>query len=133
MNTPTPPPRGASTTPPAIAPSAAAGTPRSHPPAPEAAIDLRASSPHGSAIRAVTIWVVLLAATGVTWMVGERGEAGPWVVALVLSLACIKGALIVLDYMALRHAPLLWRALLLGWLIAVCALIGLAYWKGLAP
>ncbi|MFN3984476.1 MAG: cytochrome C oxidase subunit IV family protein [Rhodocyclaceae bacterium] len=124
MNTPTTPPRAA---------SAAAGTPPSPPRAPGAAIDLRAPSPHGSAIRALTIWIILIAATGVTWMVGERGEAGPWIVALVLSLACIKGALIVLDYMALRNAPLLWRALLLGWLIAVCALIGLAYWKGLAP
>ena len=35
--------------------------------------------------------------------------------------------------MALRRAPRLWPALVLGWLALVCLVIGLAYWKGIAP
>jgi hypothetical protein len=34
--------------------------------------------------------------------------------------------------MALRHAPLLWRAVTMGWMIVVWAVIAIAYIKGLA-
>ena len=43
--------------------------------------------------------------------------------AIVLGLSALKGALIVLDYMELRHAPALWRRLLLGWLAVVVVLL----------
>lgn len=88
---------------------------------------------HGTPQRATLIWLFLLAATALAWALGEGGAAGPAVFALLFGLALVKGALILLDYMALRHAPVLWRALTLGWLIAVIALIALAYWRGLTP
>lgn len=65
------------------------------------------------------IWLALLAATVITWWVGEHpGPAGigQGAALAVLGLALAKGVLIVLDYMELRHAPALWRRLLLGWL-----------------
>lgn len=89
-------------------------------------------SAHGTPMRATAIWVVLMAATIVTWTVGENGGAGPAVVGLLFAIAFAKGALIILDYMALRRAPLIWRVLTLGWMTLVCALIGLAYWTGLS-
>ena len=88
---------------------------------------------HGSPHRATLIWLFLLAATAVAWSLGEGGARGPAVFAMLFSFALVKGALILLDYMALRHAPLLWRTLTLGWLVAVIALIALAYWRGMTP
>lgn len=89
-------------------------------------------SDHGTPLRATVIWVVLIAATIVTWSVGENGSSGPAVVGLLFTIAFGKGAMIILDYMALRRAPLMWPLLALGWMSLVCALIGIAYWKGLA-
>ena len=86
---------------------------------------------HGTPHRALAIWLALIVATGVTWTVGERGDTGPAIVAVLFSIAFVKGTLIILDYMALRRAPLMWPLIALGWMILVCALIGFAYLKGL--
>jgi caa(3)-type oxidase subunit IV len=76
------------------------------------------------------VWLVMLAATLTTWALGEGGASGTWSVLAMLALACVKGVLVILDFMELRHAPLLWRILLLGWLSLVTALIVLFYWIG---
>jgi len=89
-------------------------------------------SSHGTPRRAAVIWAILISATLLTWIIGEGGNAGPAVAGLLFAIAFGKGALIILDYMALRRAPLMWPLLALGWMIVVCSLIGLAYWKGLA-
>ena len=60
-------------------------------------------SAHGTPQRAATIWAILIAATMLTWTVGERGGAGPAVAALLFAIAFGKGSLIILDYMALRQ------------------------------
>jgi len=91
----------------------------------------RHDSSHGTPRRAAAIWSILILATGLTWMVGERGDTGPIVAGLLFTIAFGKGALIILDYMALRRAPLLWPLLTLGWMLVVCAMIGLAYLKGI--
>ena len=49
----------------------------------------------------------------------------------MLVIAFVKGRLVILDFMELREAPRLWRALLEGWLILVSSLILLAYWISL--
>lgn len=76
-------------------------------------------------------WLILLAATAATWWLGEMGAAGTGAIVAMLLIACIKGRLIALDFMELRHAPLLWRILLEGWLLLVSSLILLAYWLSL--
>lgn len=79
------------------------------------------------------IWLVLLAATLLTWWLGESGtaaSAGAWPVLVMFALAFVKGLLIELDFMELRHAPRLWRRLLVGWLAVVLALLVLAWWVG---
>ena len=90
------------------------------------------TSDHGTPRRAAIIWAVLMAATVLTWSVGVQHMSGPVVAAALFSVAFVKGALIILDYMALRRAPLMWPAIALGWMGFVCVMIGLGYWKGLA-
>lgn len=77
------------------------------------------------------IWLVLLVATLITWWLGESGwarTAGTVAVPLMFGLSFLKGALIALDFMETRHAPPLWRRLMLGWLTVVIGLILLAWW-----
>lgn len=77
------------------------------------------------------VWVVLMAATVVTWFIGEIHAAGPRAVALILGIAGIKGWLVIYDFMALRRVKFLWRGVVLGWLLIVLAIILLAYRMGL--
>jgi uncharacterized PurR-regulated membrane protein YhhQ (DUF165 family) len=77
----------------------------------------------------LTIWIALVIATAMTFAAGEFGSPGRLLIAGVLLLAVFKGALLILDYMELRHAPALWRRAVLGWLIAVVAGILFAYLK----
>ena len=76
-------------------------------------------------------WVVLMIATGITWYLGEIGAAGTLSIVAMLVIAFVKGRLVILDFMELREAPLMWRLLLEGWLILVSSLILLAYWISL--
>lgn len=76
-------------------------------------------------------WLILLAATGVTWYLGECGAAGIAAIVVMLLIAFVKGRLIILDFMELRGAPVMWRLLLEGWLLFVGSLILLAYWMSL--
>jgi len=76
-------------------------------------------------------WLILLIATGITWYLGEVGAAGTGAIIAMLAIAFVKGRLVILDFMELRGAPLMWRLLLEGWLILVGSLILLAYWMSL--
>lgn len=80
------------------------------------------------------IWALLLLATAVTWWLGESRQVGRGTllpVLVIFGLAVFKGAWVIVDFMDLRHAPALWRRLLLGWLLAVTSVIMLAYWLGM--
>lgn len=84
------------------------------------------------------IWLVLVALTLATMAAGLGAAlpavglpAAPWLAnLLVLGLALAKGRLIVLDFLELRHAPPLWRGLVMAWLWSVT---GLAFLAGLVP
>ena len=77
------------------------------------------------------VFAFLVAATGVTWLVGETGSAGPAAVALILGLALVKGWLVIREFMLLRRASLLWNLVVAGWLVLILATIALTYWKAL--
>jgi hypothetical protein len=80
------------------------------------------------------VWLILLAITATTYWIGEAGFSGQGSMAPVLAmfgLAFAKGLLVCLDFLELRHAPALWRWLVLGWLALVLSLIVLAYWISL--
>ncbi len=83
--------------------------------------------------RALTLaWLVLLAITATTWWMGGgrvRAATGSMVPVLVLcGLTFVKGLLVSLEFLELRHAPALWRWLVCGWLTLVLLLIALAFW-----
>ncbi len=79
--------------------------------------------------RTDAIFIILLVATAITFAVGGLGwaHAHAWGVPLVLALVLLKGVLIVQDFMEMRHAPALWRRLVLGWLYVVVGLITVAW------
>jgi cytochrome c oxidase subunit 4 len=80
------------------------------------------------------IWLALLLATGVTYWLGESGlsgSVGMVPVLLMFAMAAAKGLWVIYDFMELRHAPRMWRVLLVGWLAFVTSMIVLAYWIGL--
>lgn len=76
------------------------------------------------------LWLLLAAATALTWKLGDSGGHGKVIVAIVFGLAVFKGSLVILDFMELRHAPALWRRVVLGWLLTVAAAILLLYSNG---
>jgi len=47
------------------------------------------------------------------------------------AIACFKGRLVILDFMELRRAPRLWRALVEGWLLLLSVLMFAIYWAGM--
>jgi hypothetical protein len=80
-----------------------------------------------------TVWAALLAATAITWALGDSAYANAapaWAVPMIFVLAGFKGAWVILDFMELRHAPAVWRWLLLGWLTLVCGVIVLLWVAG---
>lgn len=77
------------------------------------------------------LWVALLVATVLTWLIGKTGYAGPVAVSAILVIAAIKGWMIIQDFMGLRRVRLLWRGLVLGWLLVTLLVILIAYWLGL--
>ncbi len=79
------------------------------------------------------IWIFLLLATAITFVLGESGWAartGMGAVVLVFGLSFAKAYWVVYDFMEVRHAPALWKRLLLGWLVVVVGGIVLAYYIG---
>jgi hypothetical protein len=77
------------------------------------------------------IWVALMVATLLTWFIGKSGQMTANMVIAILLIAAVKGWMIIYDFMALRRVKLLWRGIVLGWLLMTLALILLAYWLGL--
>ena len=90
-----------------------------------------------SALTAVSLpraWLLLLLLTAATFWIGESGLAGHGSMALtavLFALTFAKGLVVILDFLELRHAPPLWRWLVLVWLALVLGGIVLAYWMSL--
>jgi hypothetical protein len=61
--------------------------------------------------RAGLSWLILIVATVVSFAVGAEHGTGSAIVLVVLGIAAIKVRLVGLDFMELRHAPILLRAL----------------------
>lgn len=73
---------------------------------------------------ATTAWLVLVVATITTWLLARGGTASPIeTVSLVMVIAAFKARLIVLHFMGLKHAPLPYRLIFEGWILAVTGFI----------
>jgi hypothetical protein len=76
---------------------------------------------------AVRAWLVLMAATLVSWYLGDgHGSAQPATV-LVIAVAFVKVYLVGHYFMELRDAPLPLRGVFGGWAVVVCAVLVALY------
>lgn len=79
--------------------------------------------------RAAVTWLLLVAATVVSWAVGAEHGTGSLVAVVVLGIAAIKVRLVGLDFMELRHAPIPLRAAFECYCVGIWALLsGLYLW-----
>lgn len=73
---------------------------------------------------ATLVWAVLVVATVATWLLAHTGAASPLAtVCLVMAIAAFKAWLIVLHFMGLKYAPLPYRLIFEGWILAVTGFI----------
>jgi hypothetical protein len=72
-------------------------------------------------LRTTAVWVTLLVATCVTWWLGTGHVDGGtrWEVLLLIAIAVVKISLIGHEFMELRGAPKLLRALFSAWTAAL--------------
>ncbi len=76
-----------------------------------------------------TLIILVVATAAAFWMRSDE-LTGLAVGIGTLAIAYVKGRLIVLDYMELRHAPRVWRLLIEGWLLLVTGLLLVFYFIG---
>jgi hypothetical protein len=72
-------------------------------------------------------WLILLALTTLSVGLAETHLSGMAVLVPVLLATLIKGRIVIDAFMGLRSAPLMWRMIVLGWLITVVGLVGIAF------
>lgn len=72
-------------------------------------------------------WLILAAATVLGYALRAEASVGPSVGLATLAIGYLKGRLVILDFMELRAAPLLWRALVEGWLALLTLLVAAVY------
>ncbi|NVN49930.1 cytochrome C oxidase subunit IV family protein [Mycolicibacterium hippocampi] len=77
--------------------------------------------------RAGASWLVLIAATLVSWVVGADHGTGSMAAVVVLAIAAIKVRLVGLDFMELRHAPIPLRAAFECYCVGMWALLSALY------
>lgn len=73
------------------------------------------------------IWLLLMALTVTTYLIGEAGLGGLAIMFTVLGTAAIKVQMVANYFMGLRRTRWLWRGIVLGWLLLVTGLITVAY------
>jgi hypothetical protein len=79
--------------------------------------------------RAGLTWLILIAATLISWVVGVEHGVGSGVVVVVLAIAAVKIRFVGLDFMELRHAPIPLRAGFELYCLALWAVLsGLYLW-----
>jgi len=74
-----------------------------------------------------TIWLAMLLLTLTTYAIGKLGYNGMAIIFLLIISTVIKAIFIIRDFMELRGVSLLWRVIMYGWLLIVCAGITIAY------
>ena len=86
---------------------------------------------HGLTDRTHRTWLLLVLLTVAAFGISDHTEWARYAGVATIAIAYLKGRWVVLDFMELRHAPRLWKLLLVGWLVFVTSMIVLAYWIGL--
>jgi hypothetical protein len=78
--------------------------------------------------RILAVWLLLVAATLVSWETREASDPR-LATSAVLVIALMKARLIGLEYMELRRAPLPLRIGFEVWVLVVCAALLALYWR----
>jgi hypothetical protein len=79
--------------------------------------------------RTTVVWAILVGATLVSWAVGSEHGTGSLIAVIVLGVAAVKVRFVGLDFMELRHAPLVLRAAFESYCMALwCVLSGMYLW-----
>ena len=75
--------------------------------------------------RPTIIWLVLLAATALSWALGHAyGVPGMrYAGVYIIVIAFLKVRLVILEFMEIRHAPLPMRLAAEAWVITLCAIL----------
>lgn len=72
-------------------------------------------------------WLLLLALTGAGFAMAEAGLHGAGVAAAVLLITLVKGRLVIDRFMGLARVARHWRMIMIGYLLTVLGLVGVAY------
>lgn len=71
----------------------------------------------------IACWLALAGLSVGTVTLGQAA-VGPWVPVALLVVAVAKAWLIADGFMELRHAPRLWRGLIVSWALVLAVLVG---------
>jgi len=74
-----------------------------------------------------TVWLLMVILTLSTYVVGESGQEGIYIVTFLLLTAMVKGGLIIWDFMELKDVSTIWKIIMYGWLSIVCIAIAVTY------
>ncbi|NMM28742.1 MAG: cytochrome C oxidase subunit IV family protein [Glaciimonas sp.] len=72
-------------------------------------------------------WAALLLLTGITFSLSEASLSGRAMMIPILLVTLLKGRLVIDRFMALQGVAGPWRWIVLGWLVLVLSLIGVAF------
>ena len=87
---------------------------------------------HPTPRQATGVWLVLVAATLVSWwLVERRGAAAHIATTTALLIARFKVRMVLQNFMELRTAPRLWRAVFDAWVAVFIGVIVAGYWIAL--
>lgn len=87
---------------------------------------------HPSALQATGVWLLLVAATLVSWWLVERHDAGAHVATTAaLLIAGFKARMVLRHFMELRSAPALFGLLFDAWVVVFVGAIVAGYWVAL--
>lgn len=74
-----------------------------------------------------TVWLMLVLLTLITYGLSFIDTNGTAIMLVLMTVAFVKGVMIIRDYMGLKGVSLLWKVIMYGWLTIVCLAIVVAY------
>ncbi|GAA4808904.1 hypothetical protein GCM10011365_17020 [Marinicella pacifica] len=74
-----------------------------------------------------TVWLMLVLLTLITYCLSFIDTNGTAIMLVLMTVAFVKGVMIIRDYMGLKGVSLLWKIIMYGWLTVVCLVILVAY------
>jgi Prokaryotic Cytochrome C oxidase subunit IV len=80
--------------------------------------------------RVTVIWLLLVAATGLSWELGHgMGFSSVRLASsAVIVVAFVKVRFVILEFMEIRTAPLFMRIIAETWLVVICGALLALYW-----